>query len=50
MEKKSFLVRTNCEYSIEVEAEDADKAVVEANKTDVKDWTQAWAEAEAEES
>jgi len=44
-----FLVRTNCEYSIEVEAEDEEAAVLAAGKIPVETWPhQAWAVGEAE--
>lgn len=48
---KRFLVRANCEYSLEVEAGDADEAVSKADDIDVAEWSQAWApiEVEAEE-
>lgn len=44
-----FVVRTNCEYSIEVEADNADEAMAKADKIDVADWQQAWAPFEADE-
>jgi hypothetical protein len=46
-----YVVRTNCEYSIAVivpEGATGDDAIEKANKTDVADWDQAWAEPEAE--
>lgn len=44
-----FLVRTNCEYSIEIEAANADEAIEKAQAIDVEEWSQAWADVEAEE-
>lgn len=43
-----FLVRANCEYSIEVEASDALKAMALANEKPSNEWEQAWSPAEAE--
>jgi len=48
---KTWIVRTNCEYSITVTLPDdanEDHAIAEAEKTDLANWNQAWAEAEAE--
>jgi hypothetical protein len=48
---RTFVVRTNCEFSIEIEAESAEKAVEKAGHIDFeKHWTQAWAPMEAEEA
>lgn len=44
-----FLIRVNCEYSIEVEAPDADAALRSAELVDLEDWSQAWSEAEVEQ-
>ena len=44
-----FIVRTNCEYSLEVEAETPEKAMEKAQTQDIATWNQAWAPAEAEE-
>jgi|GEM_PF-6894567 len=46
---KRFLVRTNCEYSIEVDAADADEATRKADTIDLSEWNESWAEFEAEE-
>lgn len=46
---KMFLVRANCEYTLEVEASSADEAIAEANKIPKPEWSQAWCEDEAEE-
>jgi len=46
--QKSYLVRSNCEYSIEVTAASSEEAKVKAHQTDFKDWQQAWSETEAE--
>jgi len=45
----NFIVRLNCEYSIEIEAEDADGAMDKASEVDCADWNQAWSVIEAEE-
>jgi hypothetical protein len=46
---KRFLVRTSIEYSIEIEAADADEAIEKASHLDFdQHWTQAWAPFEAE--
>ena len=47
---RRFLIRTNCEYSLEVEARDADEAMSMADKIDVGEWNQAWASVEAEKN
>ncbi|MEW6048084.1 MAG: hypothetical protein AB1609_16690 [Bacillota bacterium] len=44
-----YLVRTNCEYSIVIEAASADEAMEKAQAIDVEEWSQAWAELEVEE-
>lgn len=44
-----YLVRTNCEYSIEIEAASADEVMEKAQAIDVEEWGKAWAEVEAEE-
>ncbi len=43
-----FIVRTNCEYSMAVDATSAEEALKKAEKVDVKEWGQAWAPMEAE--
>jgi len=45
----TWVVRLNCEYSLEVEADTADEAMAEAEKLDVAEWEQAWSPIEAEE-
>ncbi len=48
---KRFLVRTNCEYSVEVEAASAEEALEKAGDLDFEQhWTQAWAPMEVEEA
>ena len=48
------LVRTNCEYSYRVEVQAANedaaanKALEEAEKVDISEWSQAWANAEVD--
>ncbi|MEW6048299.1 MAG: hypothetical protein AB1609_17790 [Bacillota bacterium] len=44
-----YLVRTNCEHSIVIEAASADEAMEKAQAIDVDSWSQAWAVVEAEE-
>lgn len=47
---KRFLVRTSCEYSIEIEAANADEAMEKASHIDFdQHWTQAWAPFEVDE-
>ena len=46
---RRFLVRIHCEYSLQVEAADAEEAMKKAEKIDLSEWAQAWAETEAEE-
>lgn len=46
---KQFVVRTNCEYSVQVEAASADAAIAMVEHEDVAEWAQAWSEIEAEE-
>ena len=50
VQKKTFIVRTNCEYAIEIEAETEEDAMKEAEKIPVNEWGQAWAPYEAEEA
>lgn len=45
---KTYLVRRNCEFSVEVEAEDEDAAIAAATALPDEDWQQAWSEAEVE--
>jgi hypothetical protein len=47
---KRWIVRTNCEYSIVVDdVETADEAMKKAARIELSEWTEAWAEHEAEE-
>lgn len=49
-EKKAFLVRQNCEYSVSIDnATDYEDAVAQANAIPLHDWEQAWSGLEAEE-
>jgi len=48
MSQRTYLVRTNCEYSLEVEASDPQEAMELASKVDYEHWNQAWACYEAE--
>ena len=45
----NWIVRLNCEYSIEIEADDADGAMDKSNKISLEDWNQAYSGIEAEE-
>lgn len=48
---KAYVVRTNCEFSIEIEAKSAEEAVEKAEHIDFElHWSQAWAPMEAEEA
>lgn len=45
-----YIVRVNCEYSIEVEAHDHEQAQAKASAIDVVDWDmKAWSDIEVEE-
>ncbi|MGH7307386.1 MAG: hypothetical protein ACREK6_01695 [Candidatus Rokuibacteriota bacterium] len=44
-----FTVRTNCECSLSIEADDAEAAIEPAQETPYSDWDTAWAPIEAEE-
>ncbi len=47
---KRFLIRANCEFSIEVEAADAEEAIEKAGHIDFdQHWTHAWAPLEVDE-
>ena len=48
-EKKGFVVRQNCEYSVFIEAEDEEDAITQANAIPLHDWSQAWSSLEADE-
>jgi len=43
---RTYIVRTNCEHSIAIEAESADQAIAKAREIDVAEWGQAWADIE----
>lgn len=43
-----YLVRKNCEYSLEVEAENPDKALEEAGRHALEKWIEAWSPSEVE--
>lgn len=47
---KSFLVRTNCEYSKVIEAETAEEALKIAETIETKAWDKAWAPLEIDET
>ena len=47
--RKSFVVRTNGEYSISIEAADKEEALKRAEAIPVAEWDVAWSEYEAEE-
>jgi hypothetical protein len=44
----TWIVRTNCEYSLAIEAETAEEAMQQAEAVPYSEWGQAWAEYEAE--
>lgn len=45
-----WLVRMNCEYSIEIEAETKEAAIKQAGATDLEEWPiQAWSTMEADD-
>lgn len=46
----TFLVRMNCEYALQVEAEDETKAKLKATKTPPEEWDKAWSEMDVEET
>lgn len=46
---RRFLIRRNCEYSIEVDAETEEEAINEANSNPLDEWTQAWSPTEVED-
>jgi hypothetical protein len=43
-----YLIRKNCEYSLEVEADDVVKATEKAEAVASPSWNQAWSPYEAE--
>lgn len=45
----TYLVRTNCEYSLEVEARSKDEALALAGQKAVSSWGQAWAPMEIDD-
>lgn len=46
---KTYTVRTNCEYSVQVVAEDEEQAIEQVRFIDLETWDKAWADFEAEE-
>jgi hypothetical protein len=44
-----FIVRTNCEFSLSVDADNADAAIAQAQETPFSEWETAWAPIEADE-
>jgi hypothetical protein len=44
-----FTVRTNCEFSLSIEADNADAAIAQAHQLSYSDRDTAWAPIEAEE-
>lgn len=44
-----YVVRQNCEYSLLVEAENGQGAIMAAKATQLSDWNSVWAIYEAEE-
>lgn len=48
---KTYTVRINCEYVIEVEADNDQEAILKADKIslDSDEWTEAWSTYEVEE-
>ena len=44
-----FTVRTNCEFSLSIEADNADAALEQAQKVSYAHWDTAWAPIEAEQ-
>jgi len=48
--ERRFLIRTNCEYTVEVEAASAEEALEKAADLDIgQRWTQSWAPFEVDE-
>ncbi len=45
---KRYLVRVNCEYSLEMQGDDPQMAMDKAQRIDVASWIQAWSPIEAE--
>ena len=43
-----MLVRKNCEYSLDVEADSDEEALAKANAIPLSEWNQAWAPDEVE--
>jgi len=44
-----FTVRTNCEFSLSVDADSADTAITQVQAVPFNDWDTAWAQIEADE-
>lgn len=48
--ERRFLIRTSCEYAVEVEAESAEEALEKASRLVYDEhWTQSWAPFEVDE-
>lgn len=45
---KRYLIRKNCEYSIEIDAEDEDAALSQADAAKSEDWIEAWSSLEVD--
>lgn len=45
----TFIVRTNCEFSLLVEADNAEDAIKKASDVPIDKWDKAWSDSEAEE-
>jgi len=47
---RRFLIRTNCEFTVEVEAASAEEALRKASRLDYDEhWTQSWAPMEVDD-
>ena len=44
-----YLIRRNCEYSLEIEADSEDEAFAQAEKAKDSEWSEAWSGLEIEE-
>ncbi len=44
-----FIVRTDCEFSLSIEADNADAAIEQARESPYSDWDTAWAPIEADQ-
>lgn len=45
----TFIIRANCEYSIEIKAETEDAAIEKAQDIDIQTWNMSWSVMEIEE-